>query len=129
MPASTRIQGCSIQGKTRRDERSPTEQGFRLNGSTDAEIEAMAKASAAEFSAQGFFFDDVNPVEVTARLARLLRPPRDEGPRGSAAAGLLWRNASRDGPSLKVRIGKDELMAFLMAANLPKALCNPTRAA
>jgi hypothetical protein len=47
--------------------------GFRLNGRTDAEIEAIAKASVAELSAQGFFFDDVNPVEVAERLARTLR--------------------------------------------------------
>jgi hypothetical protein len=59
--------------------------GFRLNGRTDAEIEAMAKASVAELSAQGFFFDDVNPVEVAERLARMLRRARDEGPPGLAA--------------------------------------------
>ena len=34
------------------DRRKP---GFRLNGRTDAEIEAMAKASVAELSAQGSF--------------------------------------------------------------------------
>jgi hypothetical protein len=61
------------------------EQGFRLNGSTDAEIEAFVKASAAELSAQGFFFGDVNPVEVVKRFARPLRAARDEGPSGSAA--------------------------------------------
>ena len=52
--------------------------GFRLNGRTDAEIEAMAKASVAELSAQGFFSDDVNPVEVAERLARMLCAARDE---------------------------------------------------
>jgi hypothetical protein len=52
--------------------------GFRLNGRTDAEIEAIAKASVAELSAQGFFFDDVNPVEVAERLARTLSASRDE---------------------------------------------------
>jgi hypothetical protein len=52
--------------------------GFRPNGRTDAEIEAIAKASVAELSAQGFFFDDVNPVEVAERLARTLRASRDE---------------------------------------------------
>jgi hypothetical protein len=45
----------------------------------------MAKASAAEFSAQGFFFGDVNPVEVADGYARMLRAARDEGPPGSAA--------------------------------------------
>jgi hypothetical protein len=52
--------------------------GFRLNGRTDAEIEAIAKASVAELSAQGFFFDDDNPVEVGERLARTLSASRDE---------------------------------------------------
>ena len=47
--------------------------GFRLNGRTDAEIEAIAKASVAELSAKGFFLDTVNPVEVAQRLARTLR--------------------------------------------------------
>ena len=50
------------------DRRKP---GFRLNGRTDAKIEATANARAvAELSAQGFFFDDVNPVEVAERLAK-----------------------------------------------------------
>jgi hypothetical protein len=31
--------------------------GLRLNGLTDTEIQAMTKASVAELSAQGFFFD------------------------------------------------------------------------
>ena len=61
------------------------EQGSRLNGGTDAEIEAMARASAAKLSAQGFFFDDVNPVEDAERFARMLRAARDEGPPGSVA--------------------------------------------
>jgi hypothetical protein len=47
--------------------------GFRLNGHTDAESEAIAKPSVAELPAQGFFFDDVNPLEVAERLARTLR--------------------------------------------------------
>ena len=34
----------------------------------------------------------------------------------------VWRNRPRIGPSLKVRIGKDELTAFLPALNLPNAL-------
>jgi hypothetical protein len=38
----------------------------------------------------------------------------------------VWRQTPRSGPSLKVRVGKDELMAFLAAANLPDALCVPT---
>jgi hypothetical protein len=64
------------------DRRKP---GFRLSGSTDAKLEAMARASVAELSAQGFFFDDVNPVEVAERLASMLRAACDEGPPGSAA--------------------------------------------
>jgi hypothetical protein len=51
---------------------------FRLNDRTDAEIEAIAKVGVAELSAQGFFFDDVNPVEVAERLARTLSASRDE---------------------------------------------------
>jgi hypothetical protein len=58
---------------------------LRHEGRNDAEIEAIAKGSVAEFSAQRFIFDDVNPVEAAKRLARTLRPPRDEGPPGSAA--------------------------------------------
>ena len=50
--------------------------GFRLNGRTDAETEAMAKASVAELSRQGFFFDDVNPVEVAERLSNAARVAR-----------------------------------------------------
>jgi hypothetical protein len=49
---------------------------FRLKGRTDAEIQAITKASVAELLVQGFFFDDVNPIGVTERLARMLRPPR-----------------------------------------------------
>ena len=60
-------------------------QGFRLNGSTDAEIDGLAKASAAELSTQRFFFGDVNPVEEAERFARMRRAARDEGPPGSAA--------------------------------------------
>jgi hypothetical protein len=59
--------------------------GFRLNGHTDAEIEAIAKASIAELSAKGVFLDTVNPVEVAEHLARMLRPARDEGSPRSAA--------------------------------------------
>jgi hypothetical protein len=66
-----------------RDDRR--DQGSRLNRRTDAEIEAMAKASVAAASTEGFYFDDVNPVEVADRLARMLRAGRDEGPPGSAA--------------------------------------------
>ena len=73
--------------------------GFRLNGRTDAEIEAMAKASIVELSAQGFFFDDVNPVEVAERLARMLRAARDEGLLGSAA-GRWTRRGHGDGARL-----------------------------
>jgi hypothetical protein len=51
-----------------------------------------------------------------------------EGSKGSpmhAYAWYVWRKMPRSGPSVKVRIGKAELMAFPAAANLP----NPTRAA
>jgi hypothetical protein len=66
---------------------------FRLTDRTDAEIEAMAKTSVAELSAQRFFFDEVNPVEVAKRLARMPRPPRRRAA-GSAAGrrvqARLW---------------------------------------
>jgi hypothetical protein len=52
--------------------------GFRLKGRTDAEIEAIARRASPSLSAQGFFFDDVNPVEVAKRLTRTLRASRDE---------------------------------------------------
>jgi hypothetical protein len=54
-------------------------QGFRLNGRTDAEIEAMAKMSIAEVSAL------VNRLEVAGPLARMLRAACNEGTPGSAA--------------------------------------------
>ena len=41
----------------------------------------------------------------------------------------VWRKRPRSGPSLKVRIGKPELAAFLAALDLPNALPVPTRAA
>jgi hypothetical protein len=63
------------------DQRKP---GLPLDGLTDAEIEAMAKASVAELAVQQSFFDEVNPVEVDECLARM-RAARDEGPAGSAA--------------------------------------------
>jgi hypothetical protein len=63
------------------DRRKP---GLPLDGLAHVEIEAMAKASVAELAVQRFFFDDVNPVEVDERLARM-RAARDEGPSGSAA--------------------------------------------
>ena len=52
--------------------------GLRLNGRSDAEIEAMAKVSVGELSAQEFFSDDLNPDEVAERLARMLCASRDE---------------------------------------------------
>jgi hypothetical protein len=64
------------------DQRKP---GFPLDGLTDAEIEAMALASVAEPVVHRFFFDDVDPVAVDERLARMLRAARGEGPPGSAA--------------------------------------------
>jgi hypothetical protein len=45
-----------------------------------------------------------------------------------AYAWYVWRKTPRSGPSLKVRIGKDELMAFLAAVkrrvslNVPRDL-------
>jgi hypothetical protein len=39
----------------------------------------------------------------------------------------VWRKRPRSGPSLKVRIGKPELAAFLAALDLPNALPVPTR--
>jgi hypothetical protein len=42
-----------------------------------------------------------------------------------AYAWYLWRKTPRSSPSLKVRIGRDELMAFLAGANLPDALSVP----
>jgi hypothetical protein len=41
----------------------------------------------------------------------------------------VWRKRPRSGPSLKVRIGKPELAAFLAALDLPNALPVPRRAA
>jgi hypothetical protein len=46
-----------------------------------------------------------------------------------AYAWYVWQKTPRSGPSLKVRIGKDEPMASLAAVNLPSALSVPTRAA
>jgi hypothetical protein len=54
------------------------------------------------------------------------------GSKGSpmhAYSWYIWRNTLRSGPSLKVRIGKDELTAFLPALNLPNALPVRTEAA
>jgi hypothetical protein len=60
------------------------------------------------------------------------RPRWIAGSEGSpmhAYARYVWRKTHRSGPSLKVRIGKDELSAFLATANVPTALAVPTRAA
>ena len=65
--------------------------GLRLNGRTDAELDAMATASTAELSAQGFFFDNVNPVEVAERLARMLRAARGGGKTDSGAVMVTAR--------------------------------------
>jgi hypothetical protein len=54
------------------------------------------------------------------------------GSKGSpmhAYTWYVWRKAPRSCPSLKVRIGKDELDAFLAALNLPNALPVRTEAA
>jgi hypothetical protein len=56
------------------------------------------------------------------------RPRWIEGSEGSpmhAYAWYVWRKTPRSGPSLKVRIGKDELMAFLAAAKLQVSLNAP----
>ena len=60
------------------------------------------------------------------------RPRWIAGSEGSpmhAYTWYVWRNRPRIGPSLKVRIGKDELTAFLPALNLPNALPVRTEAA
>jgi hypothetical protein len=44
-----------------------------------------------------------------------------------AYAWYVWRKTHRSGPSLKVRISKDESMACLGAVNLPNAPSVPTR--
>ena len=46
-----------------------------------------------------------------------------------AYAWYVWRKAPRIGPSLKVRIGKDEVMAALAAMTEPIGLSAPSRAA
>jgi hypothetical protein len=48
--------------------------------------------------------------------------PDSEGSPMHAYAWYIWRNTPRSGPSLKVRIGKDELMAFLAAVKLQAPL-------
>jgi hypothetical protein len=60
------------------------------------------------------------------------RPRWIAGTEGSpmhAYTWYVWRNMRRSGPSLKVRIGKDELTASLAALNLPNALPDRTEAA
>jgi hypothetical protein len=52
-----------------------------------------------------------------------------EGSPMHAYAWYVWRKTPRSGPSLKVRVGRGELMAFLAAANLQDVLQVPTRAA
>jgi hypothetical protein len=37
----------------------------------------------------------------------------------------LWKT-QRTGPSLKIRVGKDELLALSAAVNLPNALSDPS---
>jgi hypothetical protein len=46
-----------------------------------------------------------------------------------AYAWYVWRKTPRSGPSLKVRVGKDEPMASLAAVNLPNARSSHPRAA
>jgi hypothetical protein len=45
-------------------------QGFQLNGGPEIEVEV--KASVTNLSAQGFLFDDANPVEVAERPTTML---------------------------------------------------------
>jgi hypothetical protein len=52
-----------------------------------------------------------------------------EGSPMHAYTWYVWRRTPSSGPSLKVRIGKSEVMAFLAAANLPGGPSIPTRAA
>jgi hypothetical protein len=57
------------------------------------------------------------------------RPRWIAGSEGSpmhAYAWYVWRRTPRSGPTLKVRIGKDEPMASLAVVNLPNALSVPT---
>jgi hypothetical protein len=59
------------------------------------------------------------------------RPRWIAGSKGSpmhAYTWYVWRNAPRNGPSLKVRIDKNELTAFLASVNLPGALPIPMTA-
>jgi hypothetical protein len=48
-----------------------------------------------------------------------------EGSPMHAYAWYVWRNTPRSGPSLKVRVGKDELMAFLATVKLQAPLNVP----
>lgn len=53
------------------------------------------------------------------------RPRWIPGSKGSpmhAYEWYVWRNTPRSGPTLKVRVGKDEVISVLAAANLPSAL-------
>jgi hypothetical protein len=51
-----------------------------------------------------------------------------EGTPMHAYAWYVWRKTPRSGPSLKVRVGRVELMAFMAAANLQDSVTIPTRA-
>jgi hypothetical protein len=51
--------------------------------------------------------------------------PGSEGSPMHAYTWYVWRKAPRSCPSLKVRVGKDEVMAFLAKVNLPNALSDP----
>ena len=58
------------------------------------------------------------------------RPRWFAGSKGSPMhtyAWYVWAKTSRSGPSLKVRLGREELMAFLATANSQSD--SPTRAA
>jgi hypothetical protein len=65
------------------------------------------------------FYDEILPRWI---------PGTKESPM-HAYTWYVWRKRPRSGPSLKVRIGKPELAAFLAALDLPNALPVPTRAA
>jgi hypothetical protein len=70
------------------DQRKP---GLPLDGLTDAEIEAMAKASVAELAVHRFVSDDVNTVEMGERRARM-RATRDKGRRDQRLEDGLGRD-------------------------------------
>jgi hypothetical protein len=53
--------------------------------------------------------------------------PGSEGSPMHAYTWYVWRNTPRSGPSVKIRVGKDEVISVLAAANLPGALRRQAR--